>query len=235
MQLFLLPLVAGQVTRKVHSHTQVDTALPFHAADLPEDAGYATLGWTRPGMDPRLSNGSSWLHPIQPSRDKGDMHQTNCTARATVTTCYLVTAASFWWGRPINLTGRIHPLTSRYHFSLTSPNISLQASAPFADHHVLPPSPWRLHQTLNSQIHIEGSLDDSTGGFFWFKPLFWAVSYSGRYIVRSHHTITSAPFSTVDLYPVAQSDGIQGAVGFEPTAAPVPNFLAPVDFEFYPV
>lgn len=234
----MLLFLAGVALGKLHRYISSDDIVPFNFSAVLERAGFADSGWTLPGHYPLLKEGSFWLESVPTGYYPGPGKNTpKCLDGRTTRTCFLLTAATFWWGKPIKLTSRV--VTGPYHFSLVSRNISIHhhttSGGGTVPRHLHPPAPWRIHASLETQVRINGTLAGHKAGFFWFKPLFWAVGFSGRTTRRHARPPASEPFSSTFIYPVSRAGRIQGAVGFEPSNQPVVHCIEPLSFTLSPV
>ncbi|KAJ9081800.1 hypothetical protein DSO57_1010912 [Entomophthora muscae] len=231
------------------NHMRFDETLPFNDANLPEHSGFAAVGWTKPGKYPKLDSKSYWLNKVK-SQDypKPRMSDKLCFSKneshTFTETCYKPVASSFWWGDSVKLSHRIFCVTEEYEFSLKSPQQSIFAThnSNFKHDSLLthpnipsPPSPWNLYHRLSSQISFQGTMPGNQSGFFWFKPLYWAVFYSANRISLNRTSTTSIHFHSTHIYPVSRQHTIEGIFGFQNSQISHHDYIKPEYISYYPI
>ncbi|KAJ9065249.1 hypothetical protein DSO57_1021571 [Entomophthora muscae] len=222
--------------------------LPFEESKLTKETGYLDNGWTLPGTYPKLNNKAFWPNKVHsgkyqaPSGTKEICFQKE-TLKNYTETCYIHSVTSFWFGKSVNLSRRIITTADTYKVSLITPNIAIKAHTLTDDPSIsqlltpyhLPPSPWKVFSRLSSTLKIQSALTGGFSGFYWYKPMYWAVYYIGYRIILTEGNTFSKPFRITYLYPVSQSNQLEGIFGFQDSTAPNLEFIPPDRFEFYPI
>ncbi|KAJ9081792.1 hypothetical protein DSO57_1010904 [Entomophthora muscae] len=226
-----------------------DLTAPFERHSMSEHAGYDSVGWTWPGEYPKPDQYSSWLNRFfKGSYTPKGKHTSTCYEVAISSTytkvCHMPVVSSFWWGEAINITGKLTTSKEKHHISFSTPNITITSQLPqdpdfpmyhLIKHHPQPPWPWTIHSSVNSKLAVAGTLPRNVSGFFWYKPLFWAIHYTEYGLILTKEKTTYKPFNSTYLYPVSQSTNLEGLFGFQFTNASVPDYIQPTNFIFHPI
>lgn len=219
-------------------HMRPDLRPPVDMTHLSSKAGYTTAGWAAPGHFPEPDSRSKWLNREPRGSYPPSLASRTCSGNATSQTCYVPVLGSLWWGDAIRLTATIHTRDEQHHISLTSPRITLVhqrlgSGLPFS--YPRPPPPWKPTTRLASQLRILGILPAGVCGYFWYRPLYWAVYYTGQTTTLHPDRTVATRFNATDLFPVSRSARLEGIYGFQPSCGIGPAPLLPAKLAFYPL
>ncbi|KAJ9059845.1 hypothetical protein DSO57_1037289 [Entomophthora muscae] len=234
--------------RLIQAHGLFKATAPFKESGMSETAGYTTFGWVKPGTYPRPDNYSAWVNQLLPTSystptiDKGTCFKEN-KANVYTESCYEPNIVSFWWGHPIKLTSTVSTITNKYFYTLSTPRIALtiqihsSSAEPqeMFEKYSLPPYPWKIYSSLTSQFEITGVITEINTGFFWYKPLFWAINYTKRQVSLYKSKTVIKDSNVTYIYPVSRFKNAEGLFGFQPTTSPTYDYVPPSNFEFYPI
>lgn len=207
-------------------------------------AGFASSGMTAPGEFPTAGIAADWING-RPSGRFGFHRREggHCVAGRKgpdfEETCYRHLISAFWWGESVPLSRGLQCIVDKCHFDLVfdltiaSFNMTRSGMGPGL---VLPPTGWRIHPRITSQVSLGGTLVQRKPGFFWFKPLYWATSYVAyRTVFTDFNTTSSASVETF-VHPVSRRSRIEGLFGFH--LSPLERdsgVTGPVNLNFYPI
>ncbi|KAJ9087200.1 hypothetical protein DSO57_1035471 [Entomophthora muscae] len=216
---------------------------------LKKPAGFFSSGWTLPGVYPKLSNQAAWVkealegvYELPERANKTCLSEKNSSHVTEI--CYAPRVSSFWWGESLKISRKLGTITKKYHIFLLTPDITVEKklltnnkeeAKYITKTQTFLPYPWKTYSILSSQVLINNSLPGGLTGFFWFKPLYWAVYYYGHKITLLEGKTISRKFNVTLLYPVSRTGSIEGIIGFEEGASDFTDYIVPNELQFFPI
>ncbi|KAJ9065253.1 hypothetical protein DSO57_1021575 [Entomophthora muscae] len=207
-------------------------------------SSFLSHGWVLPNHYPTISSDSAWLMDVQVGTYRTERYpKGKCIAQLMRTSeaCRHHIMSGFWWGESMRVSEKVSRIAEEYLFSLITPSITLYRMIstdieedidPIDLPHAQPPKPWRLQHYVKSNLNISGTLLGLKTGFFWFKPLLWAIHYH-IHQKDIHLNLTSTSQITY-IYPIVRSSSIEGIVGFSSSDSHRISYIPPSHFDFFP-